>query len=334
MFLPTFFHLYYLGREYQYLQGRVALRQGLARAAGTQRNHRSAVAEFLAFCLRMQLQPYHLCYQDVCAYVEYLASHAGSPSTIKNKLSSVRVHMGLLEVSRGPFLHPRVNRAIDAIEREKSRAPRPKQPLPPMEFKSVLHAIPTDYLGNVLRASLLVLYYGALRQSELLPRTVRLWSSSVQPTRSDCHLSLNQCSIHINYAKNLQRYDQSRNAVMEVASDPALCPVRALHVVLRNSPCQAPTDPIFVFSDGQPVPSSFVLKQLHIIMRRCGYHDLISQTSLHSIRKAAATNAHDQGCSQLSIQNYGAWQSDAYRSYIRTKNMAVNRSLIQSLHNC
>lgn len=289
------------------------------------------MGEFLAFCLRMQLQPYQLCYQDVCAYLEYVASHVGSPSTIKNKLSSIRVHMGLMEVSSAPFSHPRVYRAVDAIEREKSRAPRPKQPLPPHEFKSVLLAVPNDYLGNILRACLLLLYYGALRQSELLPRTMRLWSPDIQPTRSDCEVYNNQCSIYIKHAKNLQKYDQSRKAVMAAASDPVLCPVRALHIVLRDSPCKGPKDPIFVFDNGQPVPSSFVLKQLHIIMRRCGYHDIISQTSLHSIRKAAATNAHDQGCSQLSIQNYGAWQSDAYRSYIRTKNIAVNRSLIDSL---
>lgn len=163
-------------------------------------------------------------------------------------------------------------------------------------------------------------------------RTMRLWSPHMQPTRSDCQLLYNQCSIHIKHGKNLQRYDQSRTVVMAAATDPILCPVRALHAVLRDSPCQAPKDPIFVFTDGRPVPSSFVLKQLHIIMRRCGFHDIISQTSLHSIRKAAAMNAHDEGCSELSIQNYGAWQSDAYRSYIRTQNIAVNCSLIQSLN--
>lgn len=163
---------------------------------------------------------------------------------------------------------------------------------------------------------------------------MRVWSPDIQPTRSDCHIDRNQCSIYIKHAKNLRRYDQSRTAVMVAAIDPFLCPVRALGSVLRDSPRQAPRDPIFVFSDGQPVPSSFVLKQMHIIMRRCGYHDIIPQTSLHSIRKAAATNAHDQGCSQLSIQNYGAWQSDAYRSYIRTKNSAVNLSLIDSLNQC
>lgn len=292
------------------------------------------MAEFLAFCLRMGLQPYHLCHQDVCAYVEYLASHVGSPSTIKNKLSSIRVHMSLVEVSRGPFLHPRVHRAIDAIEKEKSRAPRPKQPLPPEEFKSVLMNIPQDYLGNVLRACLLLLYYGALRQSELLPRTVNLWSRDTQPTRSDCHMYDDQCIINIKTGKNLQKYNQSRQGVMKAASDRILCPVATLRQVLRDSPAQGPHDPIFVFRDCHPVPASFVLKQLHIIMRRCGFHDLISQTSLHSIRKAAATNAHDQGCSQLSIQNFGGWQSDAYRAYIRTNNIVVNDSLIKSLHEC
>lgn len=280
----------------------------------------------------MQLDPYQLSYQDVCAYVEYLASHLGSPSTIKNKLSSVRVHMGLVEVSCAPFRHPRVIRALDAIEKEKSRAPRPKQPLPPLEFKCVLLAIPYDYLGNVLRACLLVLYYGALRQSELLPRTVRLWSSKIQPTRADLQFRQNQCSIFIKHAKNLQKYNQSRQVLMQPATDPALCPVRALQVVMEDSPCRGPLDPVFVFSDSQPVPASFVLKHLHIIMRRCGFNDIISQTSLHSIRKAAATNAHDQGCSQLSIQNYGGWQSEAYRSYIRTNNAAVNQSLITSLN--
>ena len=53
---------------------------------------------------------------------------------------------------------------------------------------------------------------------------------------------------------------------------------------------------------------------------------------LHGLRKAAATEAYDQGANELDIQRYGGWRSNVHRQYITThSNASVNQKLIKSL---
>ena len=42
----------------------------------------------------------------------------------------------------------------------------------------------------------------------------------------------------------------------------------------------------------------------------------VQKLSLHSLRKAAATQAHLEGCADPLIQRLGGWKSNAYRTYI------------------
>lgn len=280
----------------------------------------------------MTIDPYAISYQDVCGYVEFIAMHGAGPNTIRNKLSSIRTHMGLVDAHVPAMVHPRVNRALDAIERDKTVISRVKEPLPPDVFRDVLINMPDHYIGNIARAALLVLYYGALRQSEIMPRSVNSWDPRVQTTRVDCMIETERCVLFIKHAKNLQKFNQNKTVIMAVASHAKLCPVSSLRLVLSEVPTQALSDPLFMFRDSRKaVPSSIVLNMLHDVMRRRGHQHLIQKTSLHSIRKAAATNAHLSGCSELSIQNYGGWNSDAHKAYIRTSNQRVNKSLIDAL---
>lgn len=272
-------------------------------------------------------------YQDFCAYIEYLARHTAAPATIRNKISQLRIHFQLMDAPSAQLNHPRVYRALDALDRNKSYVPRLKNPIPPDHFYSIISSLHDDEIHNIVRAALLTLYYGVLRQSEILPRSVGMWDPVTQPTRQDLSLNIDSCSILIKKAKNLQKAGQSRVVVMQAASNPIICPVLALRTLIHQTPTISPNDPLFMFPlDRRPVPASFVLKQLHEAMERAGLDDLIPTTSLHSIRKSAATDAFMAGCSENSIKNYGGWSSQAYRVYIQTSNQHVNRTLIRSLN--
>lgn len=303
-----------------------------ARAEGTQRNHRSTIRVFLAFCRRLGIPPYSTTYRDVCAYLEYISDYVSAPSSLKNKLSHIRVHMTLVEASTASLCHPRVLRSIDSFERNKGYVPRVKQPIAPDVFRLVLGYLGQDYVSNILRASMLCLYYGALRQSELLPPTIKQWDPAKHPLRRDVEIRGNRCYLFIKFGKNLQKVGQYRHIVLAPASDHQICPVLAVGRVLDQAPSKNETDPVLMFQDTlAPIPASFVARHFHAILHQIGYGSLSKKLSLHSLRKAAATNAFDGGCPELSIKNYGGWSSDAYVSYITTQNTQVNQALISSI---
>lgn len=271
-------------------------------------------------------------YQTACAFIEYLVANDASPPTVRNIVSQVRVYLRLSELHIGGFNHPRVSRALDAIDRNKAYVSRAKEPINADILTAIIYSMPRTPLGNTIRLANLVLYYGALRQSELLPRTSGTWSPHIQPMRKDCHFENNRCVIYIKTAKNLQKYNQSGTVDMGTADDNLLCPVRTMWCVIQATPTRNPNDPLLMIPGSRkPLPSSLVLKQLHETMRVLGLGSIVHVTSLHSLRKTAATSAYSAGCSETSIKNYGAWSSATYTSYINTSNKAVNQHLINSI---
>lgn len=186
-------------------------------------------------------------YQDACSFIEYLSAYIDAPSTIKNKVSQVRTYLNLSEADVTGFLHPRVTRALDALERDKSHVPRIKEPLSADILSRVIINLPRDQMGTIVRLAVLILYYGAMRQSELLPRSIRFWSPAVQPTRGDCQLTNNSLSILIKTGKNLYKVGQSRKINLLKSSEVIFCPVHTMAQVLEITPTRSLTDPILMF---------------------------------------------------------------------------------------
>lgn len=288
---------------------------------------------YVSFCLRLGIDPLQPNFHDACLFIEYLAAHGAAPPTIRNKVSQVRTFLRLSDVDVHSFNHFRVVRALESVDRDKSYIPRIKLALDSDVFISIIYNLPRDHLGDAIRLAMLIIYYGALRQSELLPRSSGTWNPSVQPTRGDCALHHDRCIIVIKTGKNLQKYGQSRTLDLGLVHDHILCPVQTMRNVFQRTPTINQRDPLIMIpASRKALPASLVLKQLHLTMTRLGFSQLVPVTSLHSFRKAAATHAYTAGCSEQSIKNYGGWSSSAYKTYIQTSNQAVNKTLINYLN--
>lgn len=282
--------------------------------------------------MTLGIDPYQTTYEDICAYLEYLADNRVTPSTIRNKLSHIRVHLSLLGITNHSLQHPRVHRALDAMDRDKTHVPRSKDPIPPDVFMGILRILPDDPLMHIARAAFLLLYYGALRQSELTSRTIRSWDASVHPTRGDFNLYEDRCTLFVKFGKNLQKIGQYRNIDLSAASQTIICPVEAMRVVLLDTPTVSTSDPLFMFpTTRKPVPTTFLARVLKDHLIQMGLRSLTDSISLHSLRKAAATDAFAAGCPELTIKQYGGWSSSAYTTYIQSNNLRVNSTLVATL---
>ena len=140
--------------------------------------------------------------------------------------------------------HPRVRMAMDAFFRDKSYVPRKKDALSMDEMAKGLAAIPHTPIGDATRAGVLVMFYGALRQSEVAPPTKGAFDPTRHPTRADIARVKSGIRMTVKWAKNMQRVGQSRTVILPHVPDQLTCPVTAIQANTMACPTVSGRDPL------------------------------------------------------------------------------------------
>lgn len=282
------------------------------------------------FCYDMGLAPTDPSFQEMCAYIEYLKHIISSPRTIANHLSHIRTYLRKAQASTDQVDNFRVRCAMTAIKRDNSHTPRVKEAFPVELLQQMVVSLPTTIDGLLIKVSVLFMYYAALRQSEVLSYSSGSYDPYKNLSRRDVLLADDAITVHIKHAKNLQSIYETKSVRLQSSSNPALCVVTAVRQMYNTIPTLHPDDPCIMFpTSRRPVTIEFVRRRW---MEHLKLHDVdTSSLSLHSIRKAAATAAHDNGCPELDIQRYGGWRSNAHRSYIATTQQHVNSVITRAL---
>ena len=238
-----------------------------------------------------------------------------SPDTIKNKLSVVRRYIQLSSGDMEGINSIWVKNAIDAICRVKYFSKKVKNPISVKNLRKIILSQPDTFIGNSIRAILLIMYYGAFRQSEVVPVTISSFDKDKNICKKDVSFKNGNIIVDIRWAKNCQKFDQKREVCIPPLSDKRLCPVKNLKAVLRASQNKKPDDPLFVFKDKAPISVNYLRTQWKKSLKAL---NMSEEYTLHSIRRSAATYAYKEGCTPLQVQRYGGWSSQAHLSYIKT----------------
>ena len=243
-----------------------------------------------------------------------------SPSTLKNKLAAIRKYVRLSGGCVKGVNSERVSLALDAFQRSKVHVSNKKDPISIRDFKAVLDIQPDNYIGNSVKSMLLILFFGAFRQSEIAPVTCHSFDPSVSMCRRDIKIKQDKLYISLRWAKNQQKYTEIRKLCIPSIEDKKYCPVSNLMKVLKSSPSDKRSDPLFMFKDKRPITVGFLKNAWKKSLSSLNINNKLF--TLHSVRKAAASSAFDMGCSELHIRRY-AWNSDAHLSYIKTSSQNV-----------
>ena len=319
-----------LDPAFNWLFDRATLRQTMARAPGTRANHLAAVRDLAAFARRFGMDPARMTEMGACHWIEFLAAHGAHPGTIRHKISHAWVYARLAGGTLEGLTHHRVGLALDAVTRQKDRPSRTKGPVPIQLLKGAM--VSMSHLDDAipLRAAFLLMYFATLRQSEVAAPSV----TKFDPTR---HLTCGDVSvgeilqINLKWAKNLQRYNQSKTLRLYPTCEPDSCPVKVVHAMLEAHPAPMPGAPLLVFKKtGLPMTSAYLRSVWATALKSQGSSHVLY--GLHSIRKASATQAVHGGCNELEVQAHGGWKSNAHRVYIYNKHskkvqMALKDSL-------
>lgn len=263
---------------------------------------------------------------DICIFIESQTDNDISPNTIKNKLSNLRRFLRLSNVSLHAVNSEQVSDLIEAISRDSSYTSKAKLALDVKHFKAIVDMQPHSYMGTCLRAIFLFLYYGAFRQSEVVPVNQGSFNHEKSMTRGDIKIVDNVLHIWLRWAKNMQKHDQVRLMTIQPSPDMRYCPVTAYRRLLTISPTIRSDQPVFVFQDQKPIPVTAVRSEFNRALT--ALHLNKDSFSLHSIRKCSATTAYTHGCAPIDVKRHGGWRSDAHLVYIQPKSEKIVTSAL------
>lgn len=283
---------------------KAAARQEAPWAPGTIANYRSTLKRYIGFCYDMHLSPTQPSFQNMCAYIEYLKQDTPSPRSIANHISHIRTYLRKAQACTSQVDNFRVKCAMTAIKRDNSYVPRIKEAFPVQILQQMVVALPQSIEGTLIKVAILIMYYAALRQSEVLAHSSTSYDPIKNLSRRDVVIADGALKVHVQHAKNLQSINETKTVHLQPSDNNLLCVVAAVRKMYRIIPTEHLDEPCIMFpTSRRPVTIEYVRR--HWADHLKAHQVDSSQLSLHSIRKAAATAAHQSGCSELDIQSTG-----------------------------
>lgn len=288
-------------------------RQKQAYRPGTTANRQSAVNSLISFAVEMDFDYSSPSPEEICAYIESLVIRKMSPNAIKGHISSVKAFFRNAGMLTSPFETIQVMNAIRAVDLNVQHNPKTKVALSPEKISKIMTVLQSYQNGPMVAFAVSLMFTAFLRQSNLIPRTVKTFDPLRQITCSDVNLKKGLLQINIKWSKTNQKFGESNIVTVSQMPDSDICPVRA-YIQTQPDADRKSHLPLIRFPDGNAVPLGFVNKLWKNALTRMG--EPTKGMTLHRLRLSGASWANDQGVGQVDICKHGFWKSEAFRAYI------------------
>ena len=274
-------------------------------------------------------------------FITHLGQLNLAHTTIKVYLSAVRN----LHISSGHFkvfdsqLSPRVERVLKGIKisQAKTKPPRTRLPITSSimyKIRSFLAHTPHDYNNIMLWSACCLAFFGFLRCSEFTIPNQEAFDEAVHLSYRDISVDSLQNPQLISMQIKQSKTNPFQNGVSLMLSktDQSVCPVTALlpYLAIQGSN----PGPLFIMANQQYLTPPLFRVSLFHILKSIGIST--KEYNTHSFHIGAATSAKAAGISDVHIQMLGRWQSDAFKTYIKTppEDLAKFSKLLASTEEC
>ena len=284
----------------------------------------------MRFCASMNLKPVPASRDQVCWYAAYLARRL-KPSSIKQYLNIVR----LLHIEGG-HINPcqdnwQLQSTLKGIERLLGSPVQRRSPIDPallLRIKSVLN---DSVLDSHFWAACMVLFFGMLRKSNLLPDTTAAFHRDKHFMRSDFIKAGNFVTLEVKHSKTIQCRERSYTIKLPILNT-SLCAFSALLRAFQKL-WLPPNSPAFVMdSAGTPLTGPAFNKRLKERVALCGEDP--GMFGSHSFRRGSATWALCCGVPGEVVKLWGDWKSSAYLDYLDHLPQRVHDDYLQLFSSC
>lgn len=270
---------------------------------------------YVKFCTTLGVPLTPASSTTLCLYAAFLARRL--------TYSSVKVYMNIVRIVHlerqlpNPLTDFKLSCVLQGIRRIKGDAKNQKLPITTGILLDILKFLDLSNPSHcAVWAASLLLFYGMLRKSNVLPVSEKTFDHQKHLRRRDVKLESTKVQLLIRWSKTIQF--QERQRILPIPRIPGhpLCPVAAVFHYFRVTP-ECPQDgPAF----GSLTSTTF-LRTIKDALATSGYDTAAYAT--HSFRRGGATFAHQSGMSAESIRIIGDWKSACFREYIFESNEHV-----------
>ena len=267
----------------------------------------------------------------MCAYIERLVEKGLSPGTIRNHISAITTHMKLRGWSTHSLRSLKVSNALRAVERNVRHVPRQRSPVSPQLLRRVVMDIGQRDNGPMMCLAIIIMFQAFLRQSNLLPRSVKAFDPTRQLTMSDIKLRPASMDIKVKWSKTQQTFGDTRVTTLHAIPGSSLCPLKSFKAAQHRRGRCRPSAPLIAFPDGNPITLAYLKRAWDDAVSSLGL--LPAKYSLHSLRKGGASHCYYKGGAPIhQVMTHGGWKSESVRAYLRpphSHKTSVHKALLQ-----
>lgn len=295
------------------------LARGAAFRPGTFSNLKSQLNAYHMFCLYYRFKPFPCTTQVLCAYACFLSKSLNSISSVRNYLSGLKTWHQLFDYSVMPFSSTDYKLTLRGISHRNEHVPVSKSPLLPNHLINIISLLDIyDPVDACLWCFLTIAFFGMLRASNLVSRTVKSFNPHEQLIRRCIRLTDSGMLLSLNWSKTRQDHTYTHQISLCPSSNPLLCPIKAYTNLVSVVP-GSPDDPVLAVPNSS---SKIVPISKNVLLSR--FRDMLlltdldpSKYSFHSLRHGGATLATRAGIPELLLKHHGDWRSDCFQTYIK-----------------
>ena len=179
-------------------------------------------------------------------------------------------------------------------------------------------------------AACLVMFYGMLRRSNVLPESAGQFDPSHNLRRKDIVFGKGGLTVMIRWSKTIQFGDRVHKIPLPRIADSALCPSQAVYHAFQKSPLAKTNGPSFVCLE-QPSAKPLTVNQFLCRLKNILGAEGIDPSAFggHSFRRGGASWAFQSGVPIETIRLIGDWKSNCCTINVWWKDWVVTQERVQ-----
>ena len=252
---------------------------------------------------------------DICAYIEYMVEKTFSPGTIRNNISHIKTYMRLRSRSTKSLRSLKVAIALRAVDIHIRHVPQQRPPVTPEVLRGVIRVIRQRTNGPMMCLDLILMYEGFLRQSNVLPPSVKKFDPTRHMTVADVQCNDTHLVVKIKWSKTHQTLGDSQVVNLYKIPGSLLCPVAAFVSAYQHQKGHTSTSPLIAFRDGNPITLGYMKRHFESALSVMDIPP--TEFSLHSLRRGGASYTYYKGADMHDVMRHGGWRSESVRAYLR-----------------
>ena len=203
----------------------------------TMASYRRQFHTFLCYSIRNGVRTV-LSVSNLLGFLEFLLACNLSPRAISNYVSAIKSYITLYQLPTDWLSNTMIANYLRAIHIQIPHVNKPRSVLTLKDMQSISILLQKFDNPLVYRSAFLLsyLFYGFLRISNLVSATQSGFDIHRQLCRRDVVFMQDSVMLHLRWAKNLQKSDQSHVVYLPVMKNPYLCPYKTLCELFASQP--------------------------------------------------------------------------------------------------